>query len=262
MKITLLGTGGSAGLPQIGGIDGRGDWGRADPHEPRNIRTRASIIIHTDAGGTILVDTGPDMRMQLVANGISRVDAVFYTHAHADHVAGLDEARILNRILGAPLPAYGTSDVLAELKQRFDYAFKPWNGGFFGRPVLLPQVILPGQRFTVCDLEILPFEQDHGYGTSMGFRIGDFAYCTDVVRLDAAALSALQGVKTWIVDCFTPAADHPTHAGLETVKDWVKYLQPARTILTHMGPLMDYQTLRATLPPGIEPGYDGMVLDI
>lgn len=262
MKITLLGTGPSAGLPQIGGRDGRGDWGRADPHEPRNRRTRSSIVIQSDNGGRILVDTGPDLRMQLINNGIGRIDAIFYTHAHADHIAGLDEVRVLNRSLGAPIPIYGTEKTLDDLKQRFDYAFKDWNGTFFSRPVLTPTEITPGQRLTVDGLEILVLDQDHGFGQSLGFRIGDFAYSTDVVRMSEATLSALKGIKYWVVGCFTPAADHPSHAGLETVRHWIELLQPQRSILTHMGALMDYQTLRTTLPASIEPGYDGLVIDI
>jgi phosphoribosyl 1,2-cyclic phosphate phosphodiesterase len=260
MKVTLLGTGGSAGLPQIGGVDGRGDWGRVDPAEPRNRRSRPSIVIHANDGRNILVDTGPDLRYQLTNCGIGKIDAVIYTHAHADHVAGLDDVRILNRILGMPMPAYATADVWAELRRRFDYVFKPWNGGFFGRPALETHDIAPGLPFELFGQTILPIDQDHGFTRSLGLRIGDFAYCTDVVRLDETALAALKGVKSWVVDCFTPANDHPTHAGLETVQGWVDQLRPQRTILTHMGPAMDYKMLLATLPPGIEPGYDGMEL--
>ncbi|MGE4481649.1 MBL fold metallo-hydrolase [Acidocella sp.] len=258
MKITLLGTGGSAGLPQIGGADGRGDWGKTDPNEPRNRRSRASIVIHADHGRNILVDTGPDLRYQLTGCGIGRIDAVLYTHAHADHVAGLDDVRILNRILGTPMPAYATEEVWEELRQRFAYAFKPWNGGFFGRPVLERNEIVPGKVFDIAGTDILPLDQDHGYSRSLGLRIDDLAYCTDVVRFDKEALAALRGIRIFIVDCFTPASDHPTHAGLATVLAWVEALRPQRTILTHMGPAMDYRTLTDTLPRGIEPGYDGM----
>lgn len=262
MKITLLGTGGSAGLPQIGGDDGRGDWGQADPQEPRNRRTRTSLAIHTENDKTLLVDTGPDLRMQLVDNGIARVDAIIYTHAHADHIGGLDDVRILNRILGAPIPAYGTAETLTELQQRFGYAFSAWNGSFFGRPVLVPHNIFPGQTIQIAGLDVLTIDQDHGFSRSLGLRIGDFAYCTDVVQLDEIALSALQGVRTWVVDCFTPETNHPTHAGLQTVENWVRRLKPERTILTHMGPRMDYRALKAQLPPGIEPGHDGQTIDI
>jgi phosphoribosyl 1,2-cyclic phosphate phosphodiesterase len=258
MKITLLGTGGSAGLPQIGGADGRGDWGQTDPSEPRNRRSRASIVIHADNGTNILVDTGPDLRYQLTDCGIGRIDAVIYTHTHADHVAGLDDVRILNRILGAPMPAYAQHVVWDELKARFTYAFKPWNGGFFGRPALEVNEITAGQPFNVLGTTILPIDQDHGYSRSLGLRIGDLAYCTDVVRFEDATLAALRGIQTLIVDCFTPAKDHPTHAGLATITAWAEELRPQRTILTHMGPAMDYRTLLNTLPPGIEPGYDGM----
>ncbi len=258
MKITLLGTGGSAGLPQIGGADGRGDWGETDPAEPRNRRSRPSIVIHGDDGKTILVDTSPDMRYQLTGCGIGKINALLFTHAHADHVAGLDDVRILNRILGAPLPAYATGEVWEELKLRFSYAMQPWNGGFFGRPALEPHEIFPGQSFNVFDTRIFPIDQDHGYSRSLGLRIGNLAYCTDVVRLDDAALAALQGIKIFIVDCFTTDQDHPTHAGLATVREWIDQLKPRRTILTHMGPAMDYHILCNTLPSGIEPGYDGM----
>ncbi len=257
MKVTLLGTGGSAGSPQIGGDDGHGDWGQLDPAEPRNRRSRTSIVIHAD-GGNILVDTAPDLRDQLTACGIGRIDAVLYTHAHADHVTGLDEIRILNRILGRPMQTYATAEVWEELKRRFDYAFKPWNGGFFGRPALETKDIFPGEVFDIFGTTILPIDQDHGFSRSLGLRIGDLAYCTDVVRFDDAALAALHGVKIFIVDCFTPAKEHPTHAGLPTVLGWVETLRPQRTILTHMGPDMDYRTLVNTLPPGVEPGYDGM----
>ncbi len=262
MKITLLGTSGSAGLPQIGGPDGRGDWGRTDPNEPRNARTRTSIVIQTAEDKNILVDTSPDLRMQLTSCGIGRIDAVIYTHAHADHVAGIDEVRILNRILDAPMPCYGTEALWEELKRRFDYAFKPHNGGFFGRPVLRDQIVAPGEAFEVLGTTILPLDQDHGYSRSLGLRLGNAAYCTDVVRFGDNAFAALQGLDLFIVDCFTPAHDHPTHAGLPTVLSWVERLQPKRTVLTHLGPDMDYRTLCNTLPPGIEPGYDGMVLEV
>ena len=260
MRITLLGVGGSAGAPQIGGPDGFGDWGELDPAEPRNRRTRASIIIETSEYKRLLVDTGPDLRLQLTTQGIGRIDAVLYTHAHADHIAGLDEIRILNRLLGAPLPAYAMAATWAELRQRFDYAFKPHAGGFFIRPVLAAHVIQPGEVSDILGLSVRFIDQDHGFSRSLGLRVGGFAYCTDVVRLDAAALAALAGLELLVIDCFTRAGPHPTHAHLAQVLEWVAHLRPRRTILTHMGPDMDYQSLLRILPPGVEAGYDGMVL--
>jgi phosphoribosyl 1,2-cyclic phosphate phosphodiesterase len=262
MKITLLGVGGSAGSPQIGGADGRGDWGELDPTEPRNRRTRPSIVMHTADHKAVLVDTGPDLRAQLTANAIGKIDAVIYTHAHADHIAGLDEIRILNRILGTPMPTYATAEVFAELRQRFDYVFKPYKGGFFIRPVLIAHEIKGGDTADIEGLTVTFLTQDHGYLPTLGLRVGDFAYCTDVVRLDETALSALAGVQTLVVDCFTRGPKHPTHADLAQVLSWVNQLRPARTVLTHMGPNMDYRRLAETLPAGIEPGYDGQVLNV
>lgn len=262
MKVTLLGVGGSAGLPQIGGADGFGDWGKTDPSEPKNRRTRSSIVIESAAGKRILVDTSPDLRLQLTGNGIGRIDAVIYTHTHADHVAGLDEIRILNRLLAAPMPAYALAENWTELRARFEYAFRPYSGGFFGRPVLAPQVIDVSAATEIAGLSVRWIDQDHGYGRSLGLRVGDFAYCTDVVRFDDAALAGLQGLELFVVDCFTPGKAHPTHANLAQVLEWVRVLKPGRTVLTHMGPEMDYASLLASLPESVQPGYDGMVLTV
>jgi len=262
MKITLLGTGGSAGVPLIGGADGDGDWGECDPGEPRNRRTRPSIVIESETGGRLLVDTGPDMRAQLLACRVRRIDAILYTHAHADHVSGLDDVRILNRIAERPLVVYGTASTLAEVKARFGYAFKPWRPPHFFRPVLEEQPIAAPGKLDLIGLAIETFVQDHGTMESLGLRVGGFAYSTDVVALDEAAFQALAGVDTWVVDCFLRSGRHWTHANLETVLGWVARLKPRRTILTHMGTDMDWGWLRQNLPAGIEPGYDGMVVDV
>lgn len=259
-RVTLLGTGGSAGLPQIGGMDGAGDWGICDSGEVRNTRTRASIVIESDLG-RLLVDTAPEMRLQLTANRIGRIDAVLFTHAHADHIAGLDEVRILNRILGAPIPGYSDERTWAELRQRFDYAFKPWQPPGFFRPVIETQVVSPGETRDILGLPVRLIGQDHGFIPSLGLRIGNFAYCTDVMRFDDDQFALLQGVEIWVVDGFTRGAKHPTHANLEQVLEWTAALQPRRTILTHMGPDMDYAALVAGLPDGVEPGYDGMMIE-
>lgn len=262
MRAILLGSGGSTGVPMIGGPDGHGDWGDCDPREPRNQRTRTSLLLEGDDGARLLVDTGPDLRAQLLAAGIGRVEAVVYTHAHADHITGLDDVRILNRGVDRPLEAFGFAETLAELNTRFGYAFRPMTKTGFYRPALLPRAVAPGDTVAMAGMAVRVFAQDHGWTTSLGFRVGGFAYSTDVVRLDAAALDVLAGVDTWVVGCVRREGTHPTHASLTLVKEWVAEVRPRRTVLTHMGINMDWGWLVAHLPAGIEPGYDGMVLTV
>ncbi len=261
MRVTILGCGGSAGVPHIGGADGKGDWGACDPAEPRNRRTRSSILIEDGHGFRVLVDTGPDLREQLLACAVPGVEAILFTHGHADHITGLDDVRILNRIGGKPLPAYATARTAGELIQRFDYAFRPWKPPGFYRPVLEVQLVVFGDTLQLGRLEIATFEQDHGVMPSMGLRIGPFGYSTDVVRLDEAAFTRLAGVDTWVVDCFqrTP---HTTHAHFALILEWVARVGARRTILTHMGHDMDWAWMHAHSPPGVEPAFDGLVLDL
>lgn len=260
ISVTLLGTGGSAGVPMIGGAEGRGDWGECDPTEARNRRRRSAIHVLGGAGG-LLVDTGPDLREQLLSCGISRVDAIVYTHAHADHITGLDDVRILNRIAGKPLPAYGTAATLADLETRFPYAFRPWRPPGFYRPVLEPTAVGGWDTIEMAGMSVRLFEQDHGFVRTLGLRIGDFAYSTDVLNLDETAFAALAGLDTWVVGCFQ-RGPHNTHAPLARVLSWVERLRPRRTILTHMGPDLDWSWLRTNLPNGVEPGHDGLTLSL
>jgi phosphoribosyl 1,2-cyclic phosphate phosphodiesterase len=261
MRVVLLGTGGSAGVPLIGGADGAGNWGRCDPAEPRNRRSRSSIVVEGADGQRLLVDTSPDLRNQLLACRIPGIDAILFTHAHADHITGIDDVRILNRIAGRPLAAFATEPVLEEITARFPYAFRPWRPPGFFRPVLETQVLAPGDTVTLAGLSVATFAQDHGYGPSLGLRIGGFAYSTDVVRLDEAAFAALAGVGVWVVDCFglTP---HPTHAHLDLALEWAVRVGARRTVLTHMGTDMDWADVGARLPAGVELGFDGMVLEV
>jgi phosphoribosyl 1,2-cyclic phosphate phosphodiesterase len=259
IRATLLGTGGSAGVPHIGGSDGRGDWGACDPGEPRNRRTRSSMVLQAGRA-TLLVDTSPDMRFQLLDCGIARVDAVLFTHAHADHILGLDDVRVLNRIVGRPLEAFGTAATLDEIQRRFAYAFRPWQPPGFYRPVLVAHAIRPGDLVDIGGLHITTFDQDHGFTRSLGLRAGGFAYSTDAVTLDETAFAVLEGVDTWVVGCFQ-RAEHHTHAWLERVLDWVNRVRPRRTVLTHMGQDMDWAWLCSRLPAGVEPAYDGIVIE-
>ncbi len=260
IRVTLLGTGGSAGVPMIGGADGSGDWGECDPAEPRNRRSRASIVIERD-GAVLLVDTGPELRLQLLACHVRRVDAVLFTHAHADHISGLDDVRILNRVAGRPLEAFATEATLADLMVRFDYAFRPWQPPGFFRPVLEPRPVVAGQGIEAAGIAVRLFTQDHGLTTSLGLRVGGFGYSTDAVDLDEAAFAALAGVDTWVVGCFQ-RAPHRTHAWLARVLEWAARVGARRTVLTHMGADLDWAWLSRTLPPGVTAGYDGQVLDI
>ncbi len=260
-RVTILGCGGSAGVPQLGGADGRGDWGACDPNEPRNRRTRSSIVIEGPGGERLLVDTSPDMRHQLLACAVPRVDAILFTHAHADHVLGIDDVRILNRIVGRPLDAFATERTLQELDKRFDYAFQPWTPPWFYRPALTARQIAAGDMIEAAGMQVRLFEQDHGFLPTLGLRVGGFGYSTDVARLDEAALQALAGVDTWIVDCFQRKA-HKTHANLEQVLAWTERLQPRRVVLTHMGHDVDWAWLTSRLPPHVEPAHDGLVLEV
>lgn len=259
LKVSVLGCGASGGVPQIGGEDGAGWWGACDPTNPRNQRTRSSILIEGAGGGRLLVDTGPDLRAQFLACRVAGVDAVLFTHDHADHVMGLDEIRLLNRIIGRPMEAFGTERTLGILKQRFDYAFLPSTGPVFYRPAVEPVQLKAGDVVEIAGHQVQTFNQDHAVMETLGLRIGRFAYSTDLVRLPQESLALLHGLDTWVVGCFQ-RRPHKVHANLEQVLEWVAMLKPRRTVLTHMGPDLDHAWLMANLPPGVEPGHDGMVL--
>ncbi|PWS36812.1 MBL fold metallo-hydrolase [Falsiroseomonas bella] len=261
MRVTLLGCGGSGGVPLLGGADGRGNWGACDPAEPRNRRTRSAAVVEDGEGRRLLIDAGPDLRAQLLAAGIGRLDAVAITHTHADHVMGLDELRIVNRIRGGPIDAFGTYLTLSELRSRFGYAFHPPPPQGFYRPSLTPRPIAPGEVVDMAGIAVRVLRQDHRVMETLGFRIGGFAYCTDVLAFPAESLAALAGLDTWVVGCFQ-REPHPVHAHVALVCDWAARLKPRRTILTHMGIDLDWAWLRANLPAGIEPGHDGMVLQV
>ena len=261
LRVTLLGCGGSGGVPLLCGADEGGEWGVCDPAEPRNHRSRTSALVEGPGGGRLLIDAGPDLRRQLLAARAARLDAVLFTHAHADHILGIDDLRQVNRITGRALEAIGTRTTLQKLDDRFDYAFIGPTPFFF-RPALEPRRVEYGERFETAGLSVEVFRQDHGVMDSLGVRIGGFAYSTDVVALPEESLAALQGLDTWVVGCFLRRGPHKVHANLDQVLEWVERLRPRRTVLTHMGSSMDYRSLLRELPDGIEPGFDGMVLDI
>ncbi|HYG90982.1 MAG TPA: MBL fold metallo-hydrolase [Azospirillum sp.] len=254
MRVTVLGCGGSSGVPVIGN-----QWGDCDPANPKNRRLRPSVLVE-QGGVSILVDTSPDLRQQLLAADVRRLDAVVWTHNHADHVHGLDEVREICRLMQTPMNVYGMAEHLDEIRKRFEYAFAPLNPDYpIYRPVLIPHPV--EGPFDVAGLRVVPFVQDHGYMPTLGLRFGNFAYSTDVVRLDEAAFAALEGIEVWIVDCVRVEPPHPVHSHLAQTLEWIERVKPKRAYLTHMNQTMDYDTVLRMLPPGVEPAYDGLVIE-
>jgi phosphoribosyl 1,2-cyclic phosphate phosphodiesterase len=256
MRITMLGSGPSWGVPRIGG-----DWGACDPSNPKNRRRRVSILVE-EGGSTLLIDTSPDLREQLLDAGTKRIDAVLFTHSHADHTHGIDDLRSINRMMGKPLPIYAAPFTMTELKTRFRYIFAPIDEeakALFYKPAVEPHEI--DGSFSVAGIAVAPFVQDHGFSKTLGFRFGRFAYSTDVVALDETAFAALAGIEVWIVDCIRRAS-HPTHSHLERTLEWIARVKPRRAIFTHMDQSLDYATLQRELPDGVEPGYDGLVIEV
>lgn len=254
MRVTMLGCGTSTGVPRL--VSG---WGDCDPNEPRNRRLRVAALVESE-GIAILIDTPPDLRTQLLACNVSRIDTVLYTHAHGDHAHGIDDLRPFSIERGAALDAYGDQRTMDELEQRFSYIFGDSQKSFY-KPVLQTRVITPGSFTVEGMIEVQAFVQQHGSIETLGYRIGDFAYSTDAVHLDDAAFDALAGVKLWIVDCLQ-MKPHPTHAHLDLTLEWIRRVKPKRAILTHMGPYLDYRTTFNQLPAGVEPGYDGLVVEL
>ncbi|MGE3714433.1 MAG: MBL fold metallo-hydrolase [Alphaproteobacteria bacterium] len=257
MRITVLGCGSSAGVPLIGC-----ECAVCCSDNPKNQRSRVSVLVE-NLEKKLLIDASPDLRLQALRHGITRVDAVLFTHEHADHTHGIDDLRSFNHSTNADLPVYGDTRTLQSLTQRFDYAFKgkPKHGWF--RPSLAPMTIPDGNvvRFSAAGLDVVAFTQVHGKTTSLGFRIGDFAYSTDTNELPDTAFEALQGTRCWVVDCLKYEPSF-SHSHLDRTLAWIARIKPQRAVLTHMTHDFDYERLAAELPDGIEPGYDGLILDL
>ncbi len=252
MDITLLGCGTSGGVPRIGN-----QWGACDPKEPRNRRHRCSILVE-DKGTSVLIDTSPDIREQLLDANVSNLDGVVWTHEHADQCHGIDELRVIALLNQKRVDVWGDDATLSVLKRRFDYCFEQLEGSIY--PAILKDHLIEGP-FKVGEIDFIPFEQDHGSIHSLGCRMGKIGYSNDLVNLDANGFEVLEGVDTWIVDAMR-YKPHPTHVNLETALKWIDRLKPRRAILTNMHVDLDYQTLLKELPEGVEPGYDGMVISV
>jgi phosphoribosyl 1,2-cyclic phosphate phosphodiesterase len=257
MKITILGCGAAGGVPMVSI-----GWGQCDPTNPRNRRRRQSILVE-EGGTAILVDTTPDLREQLLDAKVRRLDAVLYTHAHADHLHGIDDLREVNRAMAGPIDCYADAETLKVLTERFAYVVAPVErpaGAYIYRPWLVPHRL--DGAFEVGAVPIEPYAQDHGFGqVTVGFRFDRVAYSTDLVRLPEESLARLEGLDLWVVGCLMDKP-HQTHADLATVLGWVERLKPKLTVLVHMSPRLDYAELAARLPDGVVPGYDGMVIEV
>ena len=250
MKLRILGCGTSTGVPKIGN-----DWGKCDPAEPRNARLRSSILVES-GGERLLVDCGPDLRQQLLAAEVGRLNRVIVTHTHADHCHGIDELRPVAQALGGPVPLYARHQVIAELQHRFGYAFEQSD---FYRPIAEAREIGAELHFGKAIARVV--DQPHGGPTSLGIRFdeGDrsAAYAIDFSDLTEEMAALYEGVDVWIADCLT-RMPHPTHAHLDAVLGWARELRVGRVYLVHMGNGLDYHTLIAELPDWAAPAYDGL----
>jgi phosphoribosyl 1,2-cyclic phosphate phosphodiesterase len=257
MRVTVLGCGSSVGVPVLGNR-----WGRCDPDNPRNRRRRCSILVEND-GFVLLVDASPDLREQLLDARVERIDAVLFTHGHADHTHGVDDLRPLYWESDGPINIYGDRGTLRELSVRFNYMFNqvPESPPHFRPPLLANEITL--EAFDLGGMHIQPLLQDHGVsGESLGFIFdGRFAYSTDVAFMSDAELDRLAGIESWIVDCLREG-ESKAHSHLARTLEWIERVRPERAYLTHMTTDLDYAETLAKLPAGVEPAYDGLVLEV
>lgn len=256
LDVVILGCGSSGGVPR-----GDGEWGACDPAEPRNRRTRCSMLARRrgpEGETSVLIDTSPDLREQALASGVRRVDAVLYTHDHADQTHGIDDLRAFALRNRRKIPAYMDRATRDALTGRFDYIFE----ARLGYPAIVEALDLPphGRPWAVDGpggaVPVMTFDQAHGPIRSVGYRLGPVAYSSDVSDLDEAAFAALEGVRLWIVDALrlTP---HPTHAHLDLTLDWIARSGVPRAVLTNLHIDMDYKALSRILPSGVEVAFDG-----
>jgi phosphoribosyl 1,2-cyclic phosphate phosphodiesterase len=249
MRVRILGCGTSSGVPRVGN-----DWGLCDPANPKNRRRRVSILVEHD-GTRILVDTGPDLREQLLDADVADVEAVIWTHDHADHCHGIDDLRQLYHARGRPVPGYARQETLDSLQIRFAYAFE----GKGGYPAVAEPRLLP-DHMNLNGLSVRTIDQPHGGITTAGLRFDaggkTIVYSTDFNELTPEMHMAFQGADLWIVDTLR-RKPHPSHPHLAQSLGWIADVRPKRALLTHMDNTMDYEALRVELPDGVEPAYDG-----
>lgn len=253
---TFLGTGTSVGVPMIGC-----DCATCQSADPRNHRYRCAVAVATPQG-RILIDTPPELRLQLLRAKIPLVHAVLLTHYHADHLYGLDDVRLFPKKLGGPLPLYCTVDVEDKVRQAFAYAFAPGNEGL--PPGVLPQLrfmrIEEGKPFEVLGQRVMPILLEHARFDVLGFRIGDVAYCTDVNRIPEPSWSLLEGLRVLVLDALRPKP-HAAHFSLSQALEVISILQPAKAYLTHMSHELEHEATERTLPSNVRLAYDGLSFD-
>jgi phosphoribosyl 1,2-cyclic phosphate phosphodiesterase len=259
LTFTILGCGSSGGVPRVGGA-----WGACDPSNPKNRRRRCSLLIErvqTGHGRTsVLVDTSPDLREQLLDADVHSLDAVIFTHEHADHTHGIDDLRGLFLHMRRRIDAYLDEPTSRALHARFGYCFMTPPGSSYP-PILAEHRIVPGRAVTVDGsggpIEVLPFLQDHGDIPSLGLRAGNVAYSSDLRDLPPASQAMLDGLDTWIVDALR-YRPHPSHFTVDEALAWIERVRPRRAILTNLHTDLDYDALRKHLPAHVEPAYDGL----
>jgi phosphoribosyl 1,2-cyclic phosphate phosphodiesterase len=260
ISFRILGCGSSGGVPRLGGL-----WGACDPNNPKNQRQRCSLLVTRTSGDQatrVLIDTTPDMRAQLLAAEVSTLDAVVYTHSHADHMHGIDDLRMIAFNKREHLQVWADADTGNDLLGRFGYAFvQPKDSNY---PPICELNLIKGD-ITVSgaggDIVLEPFEVAHGNIDALGFRIGDVAYLPDVSSIPDPAWNKLQNLDTWIIDALR-RDPHPTHSHLANTLDWIARLAPRQAVLTNMHNDLDYATVAAETPDHIHPAYDGMTITI
>lgn len=264
LEITILGCGSSGGVPRLSHAGG--DWGACDPENPRNKRSRCSILVRRQSHGgetSVLVDTSPDMREQLLAANCGHLDAVLITHNHADQTHGIDDLRALVYAARKRIDVYSDRRGLDGLLHRFGYIFETPENSEYPPIANAHEIAEPFRAFEIFGaggaIPVLAFGQEHGRIRSLGFRFGNIAYSSDVSDLSDEAFAALEGIDLWILDALR-YAPHPTHANVETALAWIAKVKPARAVLTNLHIDLDYETLKRELPAGVEPAFDGMVV--
>lgn len=257
-RLTILGCGSSGGVPRIGAM-----WGKCDPENPRNRRRRCAVMIERfgrDGTTRVLVDTPPDIREQLLEARVASVDAVVYTHDHADHTHGIDDLRMVAYAMKKRIDVWFDAPTRASLESRFEYCFKTPDGSNYP-PILIAHDLSAGSTMTIAGaggpIEIEAIPQVHGDIASLGLKVGRLAYSPDVSDLSQDAIARLQGLDVWIVDAlrYTP---HPSHFHVKAALAWIERLAVKRGVLTHMTTDLDYAALKRELPANVEPAYDGM----